>query len=61
MARSTITHETVKTQDLTGSRFELKQKKLAKDMSRQLAKKMTDRTGDPWEGFVQEYTPTVRK
>jgi hypothetical protein len=60
MARNTVTGETVKTQDLTGSRFRVDQRPLAEDMSRQLAAKMTARTGDPWQGFVQKYTPTLR-
>jgi len=60
MARNTVTGETVKTQDLTGARFKLDQRPLAEDMSRQLAAKMTARTGDAWQGFVIKYTPTLR-
>jgi hypothetical protein len=61
MARNSVTHETVKEQDLTGGRFTLQQRPLAENQARILAAKMTARTRDPWEGFVQEYTPTVRK
>jgi hypothetical protein len=60
MARNMITGETVKTQDLTGTRFTQKQRVLAEDMARQLADRMTARTGDTWQGFVKLYTPTVR-
>jgi hypothetical protein len=61
MARNTVTGQTVKTQDLTGARFELSQRAMAEDMARQLAEKMTNRTREPWQGFVQTYTPSQRK
>jgi hypothetical protein len=61
MARNTVTGQTVKTQDLTGARFELSQRALAEDMARQLAEKMTSRTRESWQGFVQTYTPSQRK
>jgi hypothetical protein len=61
MARNTVTGQTVKTQDLTGARFELSQRALAEDMARQLAEKMTNRTRESWQGFVQTYTPSQRK
>jgi hypothetical protein len=61
MARNTVTGQTLKTQDLTGARFTLGQRVLAEDMARQLADKMTARTGEQWTGFVQTYTPTVRR
>ena len=60
-AQNTVTGQTVKTQDLTGARFTLSQRVLAEDMADQLAHKMTARTGDQWQGFVQTYTPTVRR
>jgi hypothetical protein len=60
-ARSTVTGQTVKNQDLTGARFTLEQRALAEDSARQLAVKMTARTGDTWIGFVEEYTPTYRR
>ena len=60
MARNMITGQTVKTQDLTGARFTQRQRGLAEEMSRQLADKMSARTGDKWQGFVQLYTPTQR-
>jgi hypothetical protein len=59
-ARNTVTGQTVKNQDLTGARFTLKQRVLAEDSATQLAVKMTARTGDVWQGFVEVYTPTVR-
>ena len=59
-ARNTVTGQTVKNQDLTGARFTLKQRVLAEDSARQLADKMSARTGDEWLGFVESYTPTER-
>jgi hypothetical protein len=59
-ARNTVTGQSVKNQDLTGGRFTLKQRVLAEDSARQLAAKMTARTGDTWQGFVEAYTPTER-
>jgi hypothetical protein len=59
-ARNTVTGQTVKNQDLTGGRFTLKQRVLAEDSARQLADKMSARTGDTWLGFVESYTPTER-
>ena len=59
-ARNTVTGQTVKNQDLTGGRFTLKQRVLAEDSARQLADKMSARTGDAWLGFVESYTPTER-
>jgi hypothetical protein len=59
-ARNTVTGQTVKNQDLTGGRFTLKQRVLAEDSARQLADKMSARTGDTWQGFVESYTPTER-
>ena len=61
MARNTVTGQTVKTQDLTGTRFQQHQRKLAEDMADQCAAKMTARTGDLWQGYVQVYTPTERQ
>jgi hypothetical protein len=60
MARNLTTGETVKTQDLTGSRYTLKQMSLAQQAADQLAVKQTDRTRQPWVGFVKPYTPTSR-
>lgn len=59
-ARNTVTGQTIKTQDLTGTRFGLNQRRLAKDMADQTAAKMSARTGQLWEGFLTEYQPTVR-
>ncbi len=60
MARNMITGQTVKNQDLTGDRFTQRQRVLAEDMATQLAQRMTARTGETWQGFVQLYTPSVR-
>jgi hypothetical protein len=61
MARNSVTGQTVKTQDLTGARFPVSQRKLAEDMADQCAAKLTARTGDAWQGFVQLYKPSVRR
>ena len=60
MARNTLTGQTVKTQDLTGTRFALNQRRLAQDMADQTAAKMSARTGVAWQGFLVEYQPTNR-
>ena len=60
-ARNLTTGQTVKTQDLTGARFTLQQRGLAEAYARQLADKMTARTGDSWVGFVEAYTPSIRR
>ncbi len=59
-ARNTVTGQTVKTQDLTGTRFGLNQHSLAQQQADLTAAKMSARTGQNWQGFVVEYQPTVR-
>jgi hypothetical protein len=61
MARNTVTHQTVKNQDLTGTRFTTQQRQLAEEIAGQLAAKMTARTGETWVGFVTDYKPTQRR
>jgi hypothetical protein len=60
-ARNLRTGQTVKNQDLTGGRLELRQRALAEDQADQLAVKMAARTGDAWSGVVEVYTPTFRR
>jgi hypothetical protein len=60
-ARNLTTGQTIKSQDLTGARFTMAQRVLAEDMARQLADRMTARTGDTWQGFVETYTPRSRQ
>lgn len=60
-ARNLRTGQTVKNQDLTGARLELRQRALAEDLADQLAQKMTSRTGDSWAGVVEVYSPTFRR
>jgi hypothetical protein len=60
-ARNIITGQTVMSQDLTGTRLELRQRAMAENMANELAAKMTRSTGDVWTGFVEVYTPGVRK
>lgn len=59
-ARNTATGQTVKIQDLTGARLNFRQRSIATEMADQLAAKMTIRTGDQWQGFVEIYTPSQR-
>ena len=60
-ARSLVTGQTVKEQDLTGGRFTARQRAMAEIYANQLAEKMTARTGDSWVGFVESYTPSQRR
>lgn len=60
-ARSTVTNMTVKAQDLTGNRWTTAQRAMAQEAADQLAEKMSGRTGEPWVGFVEEYTPVARR
>jgi hypothetical protein len=60
-ARNTVTGQTVKNQDLSGGRFTLQQRVYAENSADALALKMSSRTGDRWQGFVEVYTPTVRR
>ena len=48
MARNSVTGQTVKTQDLTGTVFTQKQRVLAEQVADQLAVRMTARTGESW-------------
>lgn len=59
-ARNIVTGQTVKNQDLTGGRLELRQRVIAQELSEQLAEKMSSRTGQKWLGFLEVYTPTSR-
>ena len=59
-ARNLVTGQTVKNQDLTGARLELRQRTIAEDQAAQLAVKMSARTGQEWQGFVEVYTPSSR-
>ena len=61
MARNSVTGQTVKNQDLTGTVFTQKQRVIAEQVADQLAVRMTARTGESWLGFVKLYTPTVRQ
>jgi hypothetical protein len=60
MARNSVTGQTMKNQDLTGAKFTQQQRGLCEQVADQLAVRMTARTGDTWQGFVQLYTPTIR-
>ena len=58
-ARNILTGQTVMEQDLTGSRFELRQRALAQNQADQLAAKMTRSTGETWQGFVEVYSSKI--
>jgi len=60
MARNTRTGQSVKNQDLTGTRFTLAQRGMAQEVADQLAARMAGRTTEPWQGYLVEYTPTQR-
>jgi len=60
-ARNMSTGQRVKTQDLTGARFKHSQRAMAQEIAEQVAYNMSQRTNDPWEPVVIEYTPTVRR
>jgi hypothetical protein len=60
MARNTVTNETIKTQELNGVRYSVKQKPVVEMLATQLADRMTARTGDQWVGFVKLYSPISR-
>lgn len=59
-ARNKVTGQTVKIQDLDGHRITHSQRSLAQERANQLASDLTGRTGETWEGYVVEYTPSVR-
>ena len=60
-ATNTVTKVTVMHKDLNGSKFSIYQRSLAEDFARQYALKLTNRTGDTWTGYVEEYTPGIVK
>lgn len=60
-ARNTVTGQTQKLQNLDGYHIPPRQRALALEQADQLASGLTDRTGEVWEGYVVEYTPSVRK
>ena len=55
-ARNMITGETVMSRDLSGGRYELRQRSVANLEARLLAEQMTRRKGEPWQGFVEVFT-----
>lgn len=61
MARNRRTGETVKAQDLTGSRYQQHQRNDCLLVAQRLARQLTERTGDDWQPVIQPYTPTVRR
>ena len=61
MARNRRTGETVKAQDLTGSRYQLHQRHDCLLEAQRLARQLTERTGDDWTAVIQPYTPTQQR
>ena len=55
-ARNLRTGQTVKQQDLTGRRYMPHQSKLAQQEADDLARSMTNRSRDTWQGFLDAYT-----
>ena len=43
--------------NMSEAKFNLKQRRLAEDFAQQYAAKMTERTGQPWTAYLEEYTP----
>jgi len=60
-ARNRLTGATQKVQDLTGHRFTVDQKSMCQEQADLLARGLTDRTDAQWDGFVELYTPSVRR
>jgi len=60
MARNLRTGQTVKQQDLAGVRYSRNQLAECQHLADRLAAQLGQRTGDPWEGFCEPYTPTHR-
>jgi len=60
-AKNTSTGQRQKSQDLTGARFTLSQRALAQSVAETIAENLTRRTGDHWEPYLAEYTPSVRR
>jgi hypothetical protein len=58
-ARNRRTGETVKAQDLTGSRYQLHQRHDCLLEAQRLAQKLTDRSGDVWVAVIRPYTPVT--
>jgi hypothetical protein len=54
-ARNKLTGQTVMEKDLSGQRIELRQRALADTLARGLAERMTRKTADPWQAFVDTY------
>lgn len=60
-ARNTLSGATQKTQNLDGYHIPHSQRALAQVQADQLAQTLTERTGEPWQGFLVEYTPSTRQ
>ena len=56
MARNTVTGQTVKQQDLSGSRFQPHQRPVCQQVADILAANMSKRTGQLWAGYCQQYS-----
>ena len=59
-ARNETTKVTLQNRNLNSDNFAMNQRKLAQDFSNKYAEKLSERTGDTWTGFVEEYTPGTR-
>lgn len=55
-ARCLETGQTVKSQDLSGRRFQLHEQQECQLVADRLADQMSYRTGNTWQGYCQRYT-----
>jgi hypothetical protein len=60
-ARNEVTKVTVMHKDLSGSVFTERHRELGEDFARQYALKLTQRTGQKWTGYLEEYVPGIVK
>ena len=59
-ARCVETGQTLKAQDLTGTRIKLNQRAIAEDLAQQFADRQSNRTRLTWVPIVEVYTPSQR-
>ena len=60
-ARNITTGQRIKSQDLTGARYTLGQRALAQNAAEGIAADLTARSGQSWEPYLVEYTPSSRR
>ena len=60
-ARNEVTKQTLMHRNLGSDNFHPSQRKLAEDFADQYARKLSQRTGELWTGYVEEYVPGIFK